>query len=144
MSDKCVLTQCCCGCTLRTGALGTAIFCLIIGLINTILAVYQIIADKAQSGWFNVIVNVLVLIVAILLLHGVRKEKPRLVRIWVYVEIVLVVLILISTIVLFVRSGDWSGLFVGLINVGVMVYFLLVVRSYAIQLESGGGAANTV
>lgn len=52
-----------------------------------------------------------------------------------YTEIVLLVLIIIGTIVLFVKSGDLTGLFGGLISVAIIIYFVLVVRSYAIQVR---------
>ncbi|KAF2367626.1 hypothetical protein FHG87_001630 [Trinorchestia longiramus] len=145
MSEKCMVTQCCCGCTLRTGALATAIFCLVSALINAIFSVVALVRDKEQTSWFSIIVNIVVLIIAILLFVGVTKEKPNFIRIWIYVEIVLVILTLISSIVLFFKGWHLGSLIVALIIVAVMIYLIIVVRSFVLQLESGGGApGNTV
>ncbi|XP_018016825.1 uncharacterized protein LOC108673495 [Hyalella azteca] len=108
MAEKCVVSQCCCGCTLRTGALATAIFCLVSAILNVIVNVHALVSERAQSSWFNIIVSVVVLIIAILLLVGVKKERPNLIRIWIYVEIVLVILTLISSLIVFFTAWDFG------------------------------------
>jgi len=145
MSDrKCVLGQCCCGCTLKTGAWATAIFCLIGSVINTANAIYDATSRHNNSSWGAVIVSVIMLIVAIFLMHGVRTEQPRLIWIWVYTQIVLTVLTTILLIVGAVGTLNFVGLVAGLLIVGLIIYFILVVRSYAIELEGGAGGGNTV
>jgi len=144
MSDrKCVLSSCCCGCTLRTGAWVTSILVLIGSIINASNAIYDAVKGHNNGSWFNAVISIIMLVIAIFLMHGVRTENPRLIWIWVYTQIVLVILTLIGLIIGVIGTLNIIGLIIGLVIIGFFVYFILVVRSYAIELE-GGSTGNTV
>lgn len=135
---KCVLTNCCCGCTLKTGAWVTAILFLILSIINAANSIYEATSGHNKSSWGTVIISVIILIISILLMYGIKTEKTRFIWIWVYTQMVMTILWLILLIVAMIGTFNIVGLLIGLITAAFFIYFILVVRSYAIELESGG------
>jgi len=139
MSEKFIVNSCCCGCTLKTGSLIIGILYLIISLGGTIQYGYAAVATHHGILWFSAVVYVIQLIAACLLIHGTRTENASLVRVWVYVQAVVTILQVISLIIVAVSAFTIGGIISGLIMIGLCIYFIVVVRSYALELESGGG-----
>jgi len=139
MSEKFIVNSCCCGCTLKTGSLIIGILYLIGSLGGTIQYGYAAVATHHGILWFSAVVYVIQLIAACLLIHGTRTENASLVRVWVYVQAVVTILQVISLIIVAVSAFSIGGIISGLIVIGLCIYFIVVVRSYALELESGGG-----
>jgi len=140
---KFVVSQCCCCCTLKTGAIIIGVLNLIGSIIQVVSKAYSAIAHGVNALWFDVIVFILLTIVAVLLLNGIRTNTAKQIWVWVYVALGLAVLQLIGAIVVVVSLGEITFLIAGLVVFALEIYFVVVVRSYAFEVESGGGG-NTV
>jgi len=138
--QKCLVQQCCCGCTLRTGSMIIAVLNLIANIFNIANGAYSAVGpDHYQGGWVGVIVAILHLIVSILLIIGINKEKRNFIMIWVWVSIVVIVITLIVGVIS-IFSGGLSVLIASIIAVLLWGYCVVVVRSYAISLGGGIGS----
>ncbi|KAI5718381.1 hypothetical protein M8J77_020428 [Diaphorina citri] len=145
------LNSCCCGCSLRTGAI-------IIAVLAIIHAVFSLLEEfmpkKAKPGKMKVqeqdpaehigyIIGYIVsLVVAIILLIGILKRSRKLMLPWLIVSVISVVIALIYVafvvILLFIKVDPLmalAGLIGGLIGVAIFVYLWLVVHSYYIHLK---------
>jgi len=138
MSEKFIVNQCCCGCTLKTGSLIIGILCLIGSLAGTIQYGFAAVNYHHAALWFGAVVQIVQLIAAILLVHGARTEQASLVRVWVYVQAVITILQVVSLVIVVVTSFTIGGLISSLIVICCCIYFIIVVRSYALELENGG------
>jgi len=138
MSEKFTVTQCCCGCTLKTGSLIIGILCLIGSLIGTIQFSFGAVTYNHPALWYGAVVQIVMLIAAILLVHGARTEQASLVRVWVYIQSVITILQVINLVIVVITSFTIGNLISALLTIALCIYFIIVVRSYAIELENGG------
>lgn len=92
-----------------------------------------------QGGWVGVIMSILHLIVSILLLLGIRKEKRNFIMIWVWTTIVIIVITLIYGIVA-IFAAEFNILISSIITILVWSYCVVVVRSYAFTIGGGVGS----
>jgi len=156
------VSHCCCGCSLRTGTIIIAIYLLICSILLTSFSsvlLYSVSTDEDHhrdvvmendlvlvkhnrelrmpliSG---IIGGTIQMILNILLLVGVNKEKINLVIIWIMAYVVIFGLILMALVISFFQFPT-SPFFqvVAVINIGLTLYFLLVVRSYHHSLADG-------
>nr|XP_053630768.1 uncharacterized protein LOC128687365 [Cherax quadricarinatus] len=135
MSDKCVLSSSCCGCSLRSGSLAIGIISLVFGIINSIYSIYEV-ANGIKQGWVQLIINILSVIMAIILIIGVRKERRSYVMGWVWVTAIVIAINIILGILAIILSLNIVLGIIYFIVMGVAVYCLLVVRSFALSLGS--------
>ncbi|XP_042236908.1 uncharacterized protein LOC121876069 [Homarus americanus] len=136
---KCVLSASCCGCSLRSGTLAIGILGVIGCILNIISGIYLGVKGFAD-GWITMAVSIIHLIVNILLIQGVKQERRSFVMLWVWVSIICVVLYSILAVVTIIVSLNIAYAITVFIVVGVIIYCILVVRSYALSL----GATPTV
>jgi len=61
---------------------------------------------------------------------------------WVYVQVVLLLLNLIAMILILIELFHIFVLIVALVNILLNIYFIVVIRSYAIDLKSSGSGNN--
>jgi len=137
---KCLVSQCCCGCTLKTGSLIIGIL-YIIGYLAQSAQLLQLSLHES-AFWFFFVISFIQFIASCLLVHGVRTDRADLVRVWVFTTIGLCVLKIIAGIVGTVTTGDITGIIQALISCILDVYFIIVARSFAYELESGGAAPS--
>jgi len=100
---------------------------------------YAAVGGHDQGGWVGLIISILAIIVSILLIIGIQKEKRNFIMIWVWTMIVILVITLILGI-LSIFSGNLSFLIASLIAVLLWGYCVVVVRSYALSLGGGVGS----
>ncbi|XP_042233391.1 uncharacterized protein LOC121873756, partial [Homarus americanus] len=136
---KWVLSASCCGCSLRSGTLAIGILGVIGCILNIISGIYLGVKGFAD-GWITMAVSIIHLIVNILLIQGVKQERRSFVMLWVWVSIICVVLYSILAVVTIIVSLNIAYAITVFIVVGVIIYCILVVRSYALSL----GATPTV
>lgn len=136
--QKCVLSQSCCGCSLRSGSLAIGILGVIGGILGTISGIYLGINGNNQ-GWVDMVINIITLILAAILIQGVRAEKRGLVMVWVWVMGIIVIINIILGIIAIILTFNIIGGVILFIIMGIAVYCILVVRSYAISLGGGTG-----
>ena len=55
--------------------------------------------------------------------------------VWVWVSLALAILGLIGSIVVVVNTGDITFIIAGLITFALLIYFIIVVRSYAFEVS---------
>lgn len=105
------LNQCCCGCTLRTGAL-------IIGIISSIVAILDVIRFFSQhedltTALPRFVVTIIELIVSLLLVFGAYKNNAKLLLPYLFFTIV--------ALIVYAVLGVWSGLAIVANNLGAAV-----------------------
>ena len=132
---KYTIGQCCCGCTLKTGSLIIAIFSLVVNLLNLAMSI-QAVTLGFYPSWVSVIVDILYSIVSVLLIIGIQQEKRNFIMVWVWTSIVVVVINLIIGVISAIGLL-WINAIALFINIIILVYFIVVVRSYAISIGEG-------
>merc|ERR1712055_741851 len=80
------------------------------------------------------IIYILYVVVASMLIHGARKEKPGLMMPWIVLTIVYLIWDIVQIIGYFV-SGDWLSAIIGIILFCPGFYFFICVWSYRKQLQ---------
>jgi len=142
LEERFVLKASCCGVSLRTGTL-------IIALLNLICCEFQAIrsfiharyipADSEEfSGplYFGGSVNVIGVLLSLLLLFGVIKGSAKAVILWVWVQVMFLLLLVISGIIIVVETFDGFLIVYLIINVCLNLYFIAVAHSYSVELRS--------
>lgn len=120
---------------------------MIIAVLNLIGNIFQgalgaysaVGSHHNQGGWVGLIIAILAVIVSILLIIGIQKEKRNFIMIWVWTTIVMLVIFVILAI-LNIFSGDITSFISSLIAVLLWAYCVVVVRSYAISIGGGVGS----
>jgi len=138
MSEKFIVNSCCCGCTLKTGSLIIGILYLIGSLVGTIQYGYAAVSTHHGILWFSAVVYIIQLIAACLLIHGTRTDSGSLVGLWVYVQGALALMQLVLMVLVFVLGMLVSQFVTYLVSFALCIYCIVVVRSFARQLESEG------
>ncbi|XP_068226320.1 uncharacterized protein [Palaemon carinicauda] len=134
-NQKFVLTSCCCGCSLRTGSLIIAILSLIFSLVGLGLGIFAGV-NGLTEGWLDVGIDVVNIILAAILIHGIRTERRSLVLVWVWATIVTVILTIALGIFIILLTSSLTAAIILFIFAAIQSYFILVVRSNAISLET--------
>lgn len=119
---------------------------MIIAIITIIASIFQVAnsgyaagVGHNNAGWVGVIMYIINLIVSIMLLIGVRKEKRNFLMIWVWFSIICLVINLIAG-GLGVLGGSFELLITAIISAIITGYCVVVVRSYAFTLGGGVGS----
>ncbi|XP_045604050.1 uncharacterized protein [Procambarus clarkii] len=133
-SEKCVLKNCCCGCSLRTGTIIIAVLSLLFGLATAGYSIYLVVAGVTE-GWLDLVINIFNIIVAIVLIHGIRTERAGLVMAWVWATAFSIALSVVLGIVFVFITASLVAAFILFVVSAIQIYFLLVVRSYALSLK---------
>ncbi|XP_068241513.1 uncharacterized protein [Palaemon carinicauda] len=136
--QKCILTQSCCGCSLRTGSLAIGIIGLVFAVLHSIYGIYNGVNGNGQ-GWVNMIVGILNVILCAVLIQGIRQEKRSMVMTWVWVQTILVAINIILGIIEIIVTLNIVFAIVLFIVMGIAIYCILVVRSYAFSIGGGTG-----
>ncbi|KAI5718093.1 hypothetical protein M8J77_016124 [Diaphorina citri] len=152
--------SCCCGCSLRTGAI-------IIAVLSIIQGISSLIEENVPHGvgkdgrtidegefqdpaWLTTLFTIgylITAICAIILLVGIIKRSKVLMLPWLYwtvISFVCALIYVIFTVVLLFIKVDFlvglAGLVGGVIGAAIVIYFWLVVHSYYIHIkeEEGG------
>ncbi|XP_064084068.1 uncharacterized protein LOC135199865 isoform X2 [Macrobrachium nipponense] len=129
------LSSCCCGCSLRTGTLIIAILSLIFSLVGLGFGIFAGVSGLTE-GWLDVGIDVVNIILAAVLIHGIRTERRPLVLVWVWATIVTVILTVALGIFIILLTSSLTAAVILFIFAAIQSYFILVVRSYAISLET--------
>ncbi|XP_067011747.2 uncharacterized protein [Anabrus simplex] len=155
------VSDCCCGCSLKTGSkcigIGNALygaFCLIGTIVMAVKFPYQDTTNGSKddmemekSAFFivnciNVTVMALNIIFNSLLVYGVSKEKPALIRSWIFYTAIFLgvhgVLNVLSATINFTHGETQQAaicLFSIIFNLALQGYFIVVVRSYLNELK---------
>jgi len=137
-NGSCTVSVCCCGCTLKTGSL-------IIGIIYSIVHICNFIAEviSASNGegsqWFNAVISLVQAIVSIFLAYGANKELAVMCMGWWISTAVLVGCKCLALLVGAIMAPLLIiPIIVLAIFIAVDIYCIIVVRSYTLELESGG------
>ncbi|XP_047497160.1 uncharacterized protein LOC125044513 [Penaeus chinensis] len=140
-AQKCVISQCCCGCSLRRAALLIAAAFVLVDIAFWAYNVGELV--KARLDWLLWTVFGLEtanLIMDCVLLVGVLKENYRAIMAWVWVSVVQVVLTVIASIVsaFFVSPAPVSAAVViaGVLFALAYSSAVVVVRSFGLTLRS--------
>lgn len=130
-----LLTRFCCCCSLRTGTLVIAsLEFVIIAAVLVLQMCYQKMTSGAAAG---MVLEIFVhLLVACLLIHGVRKHQPFLVWGWVWMRCVLVVTDLANYVVKVAYSQILGAVVLAVLFTAALTYNILVVRSYAYTMST--------
>ncbi|XP_053635787.1 uncharacterized protein [Cherax quadricarinatus] len=134
-SQKCLLKSCCCGCSLRTASIIIAVLSLVFAAASGGYSIFLGVSGVVE-GWLDLTINIVKFIIAIVLIHGIRTERRGLVLAWVWVTAVMVGLSITLGIVLVFLTASIVAAFVLFVASAIEIYFLLVVRSYALTLET--------
>ncbi|KAK7081163.1 hypothetical protein SK128_007558 [Halocaridina rubra] len=137
-SRACTVGICCCGCSLRTGSLIIGWLDLIFGLINAAFTAAVAVENHYNPLWGSFVVEMVGVLIALCLVIGANKENTRLLWLWVYVSTVMLFLAIILAIVITIQVGYYSILIFVTIAAALQVYYIVVVRSYAIVLHERG------
>ncbi|XP_067011936.2 uncharacterized protein [Anabrus simplex] len=172
----CVVKQCCCGCTLKTGsivigileAVGCGLFLVIVILATAFFAALrdnsmdqpdvtqeQLEAFHAAMAALVILMIVLAvnlvaqLVFAILLACGASHENPSLIKPWIICSIVSLILSIILYIVsasIAIGNGETASGVQSLVSCALgsalKIYFIVVVRSYHLELTQPGVIKN--
>ncbi|XP_063873036.1 uncharacterized protein LOC135107292 isoform X2 [Scylla paramamosain] len=140
---KCVVSYCCCGCSLRSGSLAIGIVVLILSLLNAIYNIIAAIRTGVTVGWIGFATNLFVVIVSCILIMGIRQERRGFVMTWVITMVVIIIINIITSIIALVTTFSLVAGLIVLVVMGVFIYLVVVVRSYALTLGSSAGVAET-
>ena len=153
----CRLRNCCCCLDLRTGTITISVAIIVIGIIRLII---KLVADNYSVKWmkaFDITMTVLVVVLGLVLLIGAILNNKTIVGVC---AIALIFFIAISLLVLFVliivaavnaneypwilvwsdgalTAGFVIGVIGALVDIGLNIYFTLVVWSYYRELRTG-------
>jgi len=134
--NKYTVSQFCCGCTLRTGALVIGIIYVVGYLLQALTFLSYAINGGPVNVWYSFIIYLVQFIAACMLIHGVRMDRSDLVKVFVWTTCVLVVLKLIDVIILAINLM-FVPMISPILSVIFDIYCIVVVRSYAIELAGG-------
>ncbi|XP_045593576.1 uncharacterized protein [Procambarus clarkii] len=133
--EKCVLSSSCCGCSLRSGSLAIGIISLIFGILYGIFGIYNGVKGH-KEGWVTLVVNLITIAICIILIQGIRKERRGWVMTWVWTTGIIIAINIILIVIGIILTLNFIGGIIALICMGIAVYCVLVVRSYALSLGS--------
>ncbi|XP_027234616.2 uncharacterized protein [Penaeus vannamei] len=140
-AQKCVISQCCCGCSLRRAALFIAAAFVLIDIAFMAYNVWELV--KARPDWLLWTVfglETVNLSMDCVLLAGVVKENYRAIMAWVWVSVAQAVLTVIAAIAsaFFVSPAPVSAAVViaGVLFALVYSSAVVVVRSFGLTLRS--------
>ncbi|KAG7156028.1 uncharacterized protein LOC121854229 [Homarus americanus] len=133
--NKKILGNCCFFVSLRTGSLLIALFSLLFSMIGAAYSLYLGLIGNLE-GWPDLIIDIVHLVLASILIHGVRSENVQLVNIWVWVTSILVGITIILGILIIILTDSLIGAIILLVVSVLQIYFVLVVRSYAVSISS--------
>ncbi|XP_046458672.1 uncharacterized protein LOC124205325 [Daphnia pulex] len=146
---SCKLNQCCCGCSLRTGAIAISVFSLISSVVSIIRIVLNFSALKGISSndakmLYGVIVGelvgamVLMFTIFLVLLAAVKNRMPNLMLPWLVVQIVSIIAMFLYLIILAIAGANIGVVEILIACVGGALgfYFWLVVFSYYQELKA--------
>ncbi|XP_046647247.1 uncharacterized protein LOC124337192 isoform X1 [Daphnia pulicaria] len=145
----CKLNQCCCGCSLRTGAIAISVFSLISSVVSIIRMALVIFALQSNSSnaakmLYNLSVGQLVVAVVtivmtiLLLVAAVKNRMPNLMLPWIVVQIVSIIVMFLYLIILAIVGANIGVVEILIACVGGALgfYFWLVVLSYYQELKA--------
>ncbi|XP_042884002.1 uncharacterized protein LOC122260694 [Penaeus japonicus] len=140
-SQKCVISQCCCGCSLRGASLFIAVALLLVDSAFMAYNIWELVKSRLDWLLWTVFgLETANLIMDSVLLLGVVKENYRAIITWVWVSVVQVILTLVASVAsaFYVSPAPISA---AVVNAGVifaLVYScaVVVVRSYGLTLRS--------
>ncbi|KAK3867076.1 hypothetical protein Pcinc_027438 [Petrolisthes cinctipes] len=126
--------QSCCLCLpLRTGTIIIGVISLVLSLLGVAFSIYQGVLGITE-GWVDLVIDLIHLILASILLHGVRTDRASLLWTWVLGTGALVIISIIVGIVIIILTNSILGAILLFVVSAWQIYFILVVRSYAIQI----------
>ncbi|KAL7644232.1 UNVERIFIED_CONTAM: hypothetical protein RMT77_005058 [Armadillidium vulgare] len=129
------LTECCCGCNVRTGSLWIGWTFL---TISTFLLFGSIIGPLPPFlRWEDILFTVTKMIANLLLLVGIYKNHLKIVRISVILSLIDLVIEIGVSAVLSIIIGHPLPFFVVLFVLPLSLYFIVVVNSLANQMAMG-------
>ncbi|XP_037799039.1 uncharacterized protein LOC119594069 [Penaeus monodon] len=132
--NRTLVNSCCCGCSLRTGALIIAALSLIYGLLGIAYSIYIIVAGVVE-GWLDLALALLNVIFAIILIVGVRQCRRRLVMAWVWAAVLSVILgVVLGVLYVILTQSFVVAVIIGAIS-AIQAYFVVVVHSFAQTLD---------
>ncbi|XP_063863940.1 uncharacterized protein LOC135102612 [Scylla paramamosain] len=127
------LTNCCFCLSLRAGSIIIACLSLIFSVLGAAFSIYVGVTAGVE-GWVDLAIDLIHFVLACILIHGIRTEQERLLRVWVVGTGLLVALGIILGIVIIIFTNSLAAAVVLLVVSAIQIYFLLVVRSYARSL----------
>lgn len=133
--EECTVPRCCCCCSLRLGTLILGWLSLVLGIVNVGTQASYSIQSGDALGWVNFTLSICNILMAVCLLTGVYQMKPNLLMIWVYTTTILLFLGIILAIVMMGASGVIGIGIVLIIPCVLQIYYIVVVRSYAIEMS---------
>merc|ERR1711931_83154 len=122
--QKCVVSACCCGCSLRSGSLAIGIIYLILAVLAAINGILQGI-NGSNQGWIEMAVNLIQAVLCVVLIMGINKENRAMIMVWVWVSIILVVVSAIVAIMAAIGGLIIFGIII-LVFLSLQVYFIIV------------------
>lgn len=131
--QKCVVSACCCGCSLRSGSLAIGIIYLILAILAAINGILQGVNGNNQ-GWIEMAINLIQAVLCVVLILGINKENRAMIMVWVWVSAIIVVVSVIVAIMAAIAGGIIFGVII-LVFLSLQVYFIIVVRSHALTLS---------
>jgi len=131
--QKCVVSVCCCGCSLRSGSLAIGIVYLIFAILAAINGILQGIGGNSQ-GWIEMAINIIQAVLCVVLILGINKENRAMIMVWVWVSAIIVIVSGIVTIMAIIGGFIVVGIIL-LVCLALQVYFIIVVRSHALTLS---------
>lgn len=132
---ECTVPGCCCCCSLRQGTLILGWLSLVLGIVNVGTQANYSVQTGDALGWVNFTLSICNILMAVCLLTGVYQMKPGLLMLWVYTTTVLLFIGIILAIVLMAVSGVIAIGIVLIIPCALQIYYIVVVRSYAIEMS---------
>merc|ERR1712226_547624 len=82
-----------------------------------------------------IVICVFMIVVASILIHGARMERPDFLMPWIVVEIFALFFVLIQIFYAFATS-QWSSAFFDIVYFALHLYFIIVVLSFRKQLQA--------
>ncbi|XP_063608051.1 uncharacterized protein LOC134782481 [Penaeus indicus] len=138
--QKCVLNSCCCGCSLRSGSLAIGIVGLVLSIIAAIYGIKRGIDGETQ-GWIDMVVQIIEIVICIILIQGIRKEHRGMVMVWVWVSSIMIAINIVLVVIAIIMTLNIVFAIIAFIVLGIALYCILVVRSYALTLGGSGSVA---
>ncbi|XP_071514823.1 uncharacterized protein [Panulirus ornatus] len=131
-----VLNNCCFCASLRTGSLIIAIFTLVISLFGAAYSIFLGVTGS-NEGWVDLAIDIIHIVLASILINGICTERRSLVNLWVWGTAFLVAVAIVLGIVFILLTDSLYVAIVLFIVSVIQIYFVLVVRSYALTLSDG-------
>ncbi|XP_064084065.1 uncharacterized protein LOC135199862 [Macrobrachium nipponense] len=129
-----VVPGCCCCFSLRVGTLIIAILNLLFHIGEGAYGIYLGV-NGVPEGWMDLAIDIIMIIFSIILIHGVRTENRNLAVAWVWASAIGVALSIIVGILYIIFTNSVIAAIILFVLAAVQIYFIIVVRSYAISLE---------